>query len=68
MFKFTGNTLGLMCDSDLNQDHDINVLDVQLMVNVLLGGNSEGLCADLNNDTKVDTLDLEFLIQKTLGF
>jgi hypothetical protein len=68
MFRFTGNTLGPMCDSDLNQDHDINVLDVQLLVNALLGGVPEGLCADLNNDTKVDNLDLEFLIQKTLGY
>jgi hypothetical protein len=68
MFQFMKNSLGLMCDSDLNQDHDINVLDVQLLVNALLGGVPEGLCADLNNDTKVDTLDLEFLIQKTLGF
>jgi len=68
MFQFAGSTPGPKCDSDLNQDNDINVLDVQLMVNALLGGVPEGLCADLNNDEKVDTLDLEFLVQKTLGF
>ncbi|OGO20702.1 MAG: hypothetical protein A2Z14_05735 [Chloroflexi bacterium RBG_16_48_8] len=68
MFQFAGGAAGPKCDSDLNRDGDNNVLDIQVMVNALLGDIPEGLCADLNSDGKVDTLDLEILVQRVLGF
>jgi hypothetical protein len=52
---------------DINGDSSVNVLDVQAMVNILLGIGSAGSSQDLNGDGKVDILDLQLLTNVVLG-
>jgi hypothetical protein len=52
---------------DLNTDTATNVLDIQLLVNVILGARTcPGTC-DVNHDSKVDVLDLQVLSNVVLG-
>jgi len=52
---------------DVNSDNQINVLDVQSLVNTLLGGSvCPGDC-DSNNDGSVNVLDLQLLVNIILG-
>jgi predicted phage tail protein len=52
---------------DLNTDGSINVLDLQKMVNVVLGLASPTSSYDLNSDGKVDVLDLQIINNVVLG-
>ena len=52
---------------DINQDGDINILDVVLLVNMILGEISIDLSADLNLDNLVDILDIVQLIDIILN-
>ena len=52
---------------DINQDGDINILDVVLLVNMILGEISIELSADLNSDNLVDILDAVQLINIILN-
>jgi hypothetical protein len=56
---------GVTCD--LNGDSSINVLDLQRMVNIVLGLASQSSSYDLNKDGKVDVLDLQILNNVVLG-
>jgi hypothetical protein len=56
---------GVTCD--LNIDSSINVLDLQRMVNIVLGLASQSSTYDLNKDGKVDVLDLQILNNVVLG-
>ena len=51
---------------DVNGDGQVNVLDVQTLANVLLGGTCGGNC-DINSDGRVDILDLQRLVNIVLG-
>ena len=52
---------------DLNGDSIVNVLDLQLMINVILGIQVLLGKGDLNADGKVDVLDLQILGNVILG-
>ena len=56
---------GTACD--VNSDHQINVLDVQSLVNTLLGINTCAGDCDSNNDGSVNVLDLQLLVNIILG-
>ena len=62
VFNLNSTLLG-----DLNYDEIINVLDIVLLVNLVLG-NSEYLnIADLNNDQVNNVLDIVILVNNVLG-
>lgn len=50
---------------DLNLDGLTNALDLQLLVNTILSGNSTS--GDLNGDSRIDALDLQLLVNIVLG-
>jgi hypothetical protein len=52
---------------DLNGDGNINAIDLQRMVNIILGIASSSGSYDLNIDGKLDVLDLQILNNVVLG-
>lgn len=60
----TGFTASSRCD--LNFDGSTNVIDVQRMVNVILGAPGAGT-EDLNGDTSINVVDLQLLVNTALG-
>ena len=52
---------------DLNVDGILNVLDIQAMINRMLGIAPPADYYDLNRDGKVDVLDLQRLVNSILG-
>jgi hypothetical protein len=53
--------------NDINGDGAVNVLDLQILVNVILGvATNPGTC-DLNSDGSVNAIDLQRLINAILG-
>ena len=52
---------------DLNQDDDINVLDVVLLTNIILGFTDFNEAGDLNLDGLVNVVDVVLLINLILG-
>ena len=56
---------------DLNLDSQVNILDVVLLVNIILGdlepSNSQAQAADLNNDSLTNVLDIVSLVNLILG-
>ena len=53
---------------DLNNDQAINILDVILMVNIILGDSEIELNADMNFDGIVNIQDVILLIESILSF
>ena len=51
---------------DVNNDTILNVLDVVIIVNIVLGELDYLECADLNNDNMVNVLDVVPLINLIL--
>jgi hypothetical protein len=49
-------------DGDLNSDGEINILDVVLLVNIVLGIEEENLAGDLNQDGLYNVLDIVLLV------
>jgi hypothetical protein len=52
---------------DVNGDGIINVLDIQVLINVILGTTPNTGNGDLNHDGRVDVLDLQILSNVVLG-
>jgi len=52
---------------DINSDEVINILDVVLLVNIILGSNEFESSADLNNDGIANILDVVLLVNIILG-
>jgi hypothetical protein len=52
---------------DINGDSSVNVLDVQAMVNTILGIRGSSSSLDLNGDGRIDVLDLQLLSNVVLG-
>jgi len=52
---------------DFNTDSAVNVVDLQGLVNVILGTATKTANHDLNGDGKVDVLDLQMLANVILG-
>ena len=52
---------------DLNQDELLNILDIIIMVNIILGLENEQPLADMNDDGIVNILDVITLINAILS-
>jgi hypothetical protein len=55
---------------DLNLDNAVDVLDMQICVNVVIGVNSDSEIvdrADVNKDSQVDSMDLQTIVYSVLG-
>ncbi|MFQ6093036.1 MAG: dockerin type I repeat-containing protein, partial [bacterium] len=56
---------------DVNDDGSINVEDVLLCVQIIIGTKESGQCelwrADFNSDTMVNVLDVVAIVNETLG-
>jgi len=52
---------------DVNSDSSVNVLDLQVLINAILGINTDIATQDLNGDGRVDVLDLQILANVVLG-
>ena len=52
---------------DINNDGGVNVLDLQALINAIMGLNVLSGIFDLNRDGKVDVLDLQILANVILG-
>ncbi len=59
-------TIGASLKGDLNGDGAVNVLDLQLMINCILG-RAPVAGSDLNGDGRTDVLDLQLLVNLILG-
>ena len=55
----------IICEGDSNGDGALNVLDVVLLVNLVLGQAYE-TCADMNNDATLNVLDVVTLVNAVL--
>ena len=65
--EFVSNELSLL--GDLNNDLVINVLDVILLVNMVLGFESPNYSAgDINSDSEINILDVVALVSMILNF
>jgi hypothetical protein len=62
---FTVNQSTSRCD--LNSDATVNVLDVQLLVNAIMGIPGSPTSGDLNSDGSTNVLDLQLLVNVILG-
>ena len=58
---FNDNLLG-----DLNYDGSLNVQDVVIMINMILGNIESDLIADINNDGGINIQDVVILINSIL--
>jgi predicted phage tail protein len=65
--SFTFTTAAIRSACDLNADAITNVLDIQLLINVILGTTPNPGNCDLNLDGRVDVLDLQLLSNVVLG-
>jgi hypothetical protein len=52
---------------DLNDDGMVNVLDVVVLVNIVLGQAGEDPAGDLNGDGLINVLDVVILVNIILG-
>ena len=58
---------GASITGDINQDGVVNVLDVQKLVNIILGIEPSVGSADVNSDGSVDVLDVQSVVNIILG-
>ena len=54
-------------DGDINSDGEVNILDVVVLVNIVLGLEEENLAGDLNQDGVINVLDIILLVNIILG-
>mgnify|MGYP002037673391 CR=1 FL=1 len=52
---------------DMNDDSIINILDVILLVNIILGADNDPSMGDMNSDGSIDILDVILLVNIILG-
>ena len=64
-YDFFDNTDDLA--GDVNNDGIINVLDIILTVNIILGTADYNQSADVNGDTVINVLDIVSLVNLILG-
>ena len=60
--NFSSFTLG-----DLNDDGTVNILDVVLLVNIVLGIEDFNPAGDMNTDGLINVLDVVILVNMILG-
>jgi hypothetical protein len=54
-------------EGDLNGDGNLNVLDVVILVNLVLGQGNGNECSDVNGDGNINVLDVVTLVNIVLG-
>ncbi len=54
-------------DGDINYDGEVNILDVVVLVNIVLGLEEENPAGDLNQDNVINVLDIILLVNIILG-
>ena len=54
------------CSGDINEDGVLNVIDIVVLVNIILGASDLSPCADINEDGTVNVLDLVALVNYIL--
>ena len=52
---------------DINSDGVVNILDVVVLINIILGAEDENVACDLNGDNIVNILDVVLLVNFILG-
>ena len=54
---------------DVNGDGEINILDINILINIILGsgGSSDNLRPDVNGDGEVNIVDVNMIINAILG-
>jgi len=52
---------------DVNEDGSVNAVDVQLVINAVLGINIGALDPDINNDDATNAVDVQLVINAVLG-
>jgi len=52
---------------DVNQDNSVDILDVQKLVNIILGQDTATSPADINQDSSIDVLDVQEVVNIILG-
>ena len=52
---------------DVNDDHDVNIADVNAVINIILGGIGNNTAADVNGDHDVNIADVNTIINIILG-
>ena len=60
--QFYGAIIG-----DINNDGGLNILDVVILVNMILGIEDESIYGDMNNDATINILDVVLLVNEILG-
>ena len=54
------------CSGDINEDGFLNVIDIVVLVNIILGASDFSPCSDINEDGTVNVLDLVALVNYIL--
>ena len=66
LIEYVSSNLGIL--GDINNDEEINVLDVVLLVNMILGSEPTNLnTADINSDNQLNVQDIVILISMIVG-
>ena len=61
-YTFSGSQAG-----DINFDGLLNVQDLVVLINIILGEENSNANADINNDNSIDVLDVVTLVNMILG-
>jgi len=62
-----GNGLPCFTNGDVNLDGELNILDVVILVNMILGIEDDSIYGDMNNDATINILDVVLLVNEILG-
>ena len=62
-----GGTCSLILQGDINNDGILNVSDVIIIVNIILGIFSSDMIADLNGDNSIDIIDVVMIVNIILN-
>ncbi len=52
---------------DVNRDLEVNIADVNVAIDIILGGNSSSIAADVNGDGEINIADINAVIDIILG-
>ena len=62
-----GDGLPCFASGDVNLDGELNILDVVILVNMILGIQNDSIYGDMNNDATINILDVVLLVNEILG-
>ena len=66
-FEFLYSQFSEIISGDINNDQEVNILDVVILVNMILGIENYNNSADINNDSLINILDVVVLVNEILG-